>query len=73
VKGSGIAILKKYEIVKGLEDTFDTGSTINEDGALYAIFPPRLPLTLPKMMLRSIFSSPRSQSLHQVHQRHKLK
>jgi hypothetical protein len=37
VKGSGIAILKKYEIVKGLEDTFDTGSTINEDGALYAI------------------------------------
>jgi hypothetical protein len=37
VKDSGIAILKQYEIVKGLEDAFDTGSTRNIDGALNAI------------------------------------
>ena len=37
VKGSGIASLKKYDIVKQLEDAFDTGSTTNKEGALYAI------------------------------------
>lgn len=37
VKGSGIASLKKYEIVKQLEDAFDTGSSTNKEGALYAI------------------------------------
>ena len=37
VKGSGIASLKKYEIVKQLEDAFDSGSSTNKEGALYAI------------------------------------
>ena len=37
VKGSGIVSLKKYEIVKQLEDAFDTGSSTNKEGALYSI------------------------------------
>ena len=37
VKGSGIATLKKYEIVKKLEDACSTGSSGVKEGSLFAI------------------------------------
>uniref|UniRef100_A0A7S4K262 TOG domain-containing protein n=2 Tax=Odontella aurita TaxID=265563 RepID=A0A7S4K262_9STRA len=37
VKGSGIASLKKYEVVKRLEEACASGSTESKEGALFAI------------------------------------
>lgn len=37
VKGSGIATLKKYEVVKQLEDACSNGSSNEKEGALFAI------------------------------------
>jgi HEAT repeat protein len=37
VKGSGIASLKKYEIVKQLEEACDSGTQNNKEGSLFAI------------------------------------
>jgi HEAT repeat protein len=37
VKGSGIGTLKKLEVVKSLEDAFESGNSNNKEGALFAI------------------------------------
>ena len=37
IKGSGIACLKKYDVVKKLEDAADSGSQSNKEGSLFAI------------------------------------
>ena len=37
VKGGGIATLKKYDIVKKLEETCDTGSPSSKEGSLFAM------------------------------------
>ena len=37
VKGSGIGTLKKLEVVKSLEEAFETGNSNNKEGALFAI------------------------------------
>lgn len=37
VKGSGIASLKKYEVVKRLEEACTSGSPTSKEGALFAI------------------------------------
>ncbi|KAI2506869.1 HEAT repeat [Fragilaria crotonensis] len=37
IKGSGIACLKKFDVVKKLEDAADSGSQSNKEGSLFAI------------------------------------
>jgi hypothetical protein len=37
IKGSGIASLKKFEVVKRLEEAADSGSQSNKEGSLFAI------------------------------------
>eukprot|EP00978_Attheya_sp_CCMP212_P014376 scaffold36531_cov52-Attheya_sp.AAC.4 len=37
VKGSGIASLKKFEVVKQLEESTTSGSSVSKEGALFAI------------------------------------